>query len=204
MKTAIKITPEAIKRIINIQWLFLIIYVIIKFLGGNYFEIVCENESFVNACQFIDNHLWLKIITCCISSYIMIGFLYLSIIRQAKFNTKQLILFLILIPVETILKLTTNDIISVICDFVVCFVTPIILMPLNKNEIDIKWFIFYYLLGNVLNILFQLASAFIKDLILKIMDESTLITLIFGFDVFIMLSLYYSYVLLIEKRKEMK
>lgn len=204
MDKLIKIEPKTVKIIIYIQWLFLIIYSIIKLFGGNYFEIVCENDSFINACQFIDNHLWSKIIVCSITSYVMFYFFYLAILGQKSFSKKQLMLFIILIPVESTLKLVTNQFVSLICDIIVCFVIPFIMMKLNDNKITKKWILLYFLLGNIFNLLFQIISAFTKNIGVNIMDESTLITLIYSIDMFIMLSLYYSYSNLLNNRKENK
>lgn len=205
MNKKIKLTSKSLKRIINIQWLFLIIYMIIKFLGGNYFEIVCENQGFINACNFIDNNLWCKIIVCTITSYIMFYFFYLAILQKLFFNKKQLIIFLIIIPVETIIKLFTNDLISIIIDNIMFFLIPLIFKIISKEKFTLKFILLYYLLGNGLNLLFQFISAFVRNLSITILDENTLISLILSFDVFIMLSLYYSYSNLLRiERKEMK
>ena len=46
-----------LKRAIILCWILLIICFIIKLCGGNYFNIMCNNENFIRFCNFIENSI---------------------------------------------------------------------------------------------------------------------------------------------------
>ena len=47
-----------IKRVIIVCWVALAICFVIKLFGGNFFQIICENETFIAICEFCDNNWW--------------------------------------------------------------------------------------------------------------------------------------------------
>lgn len=184
-------SPKAMRRIILIMWAGLVIYLIIKLLGGNWFEIVCDNQSFINVCNYIDNHLVIKIILCCITSFVSLSLLYLAMLQQIFFKKWQLILLLIVIPIEVSLKLIiNNDVVSLLIDVFMLIGMPLIL---NHNNLTKRFIFGFLILGNIFNLAFQLISLLIKNLAVTILDDNTLVSLIFMIDVYIMLGLYYLY-----------
>ena len=177
------------------MWSILGIYLIIKLLGGNWFEIVCKNERFISVCEYVDSHFIMKVIITFITSTILYSFLYLAMLRQWMFTKKQLLFFLPYMVAQGIIKnlFITNNVISLIISFITGFIVPIILYRINGNKITWRFLLLNLLLSNIFDLLFQVISSIIKNLGVKIIDENTMISLIFIIDVFIMEAIYYLY-----------
>jgi len=192
-----KFIPSAkiLRNILIIMWSCLAVYLVIKLLGGNWFEIACQNERFISVCEFLDNNFVPRYLVSLITSLILYSFLYLAILRQWKFTKIQFIIFIIYIPIQCLIKniFMTNSIISFALSVISGFVMPIILYKINGNKITWKFLLLNVLLSNAFNFTFQLISMLVKNLGVKMLDESSLITLIYGIDVFIMIGLYYLY-----------
>lgn len=180
-----------LKRAIVLCWALLFICLILKSLGLYYFDIVCNNERFIKICIFIDDNLWLKFIIGSISSLIMYSLFYLAICKNLWFNTKDLIITIITTLTCVILRLLiSNSILKLIINILQCFIIPLIL---TSSYRCFGWHIRRVIIGNVLNIVFQIISAIIKNVNLSISLEHFLIGIIFSIDVLIMLALYYLY-----------
>ena len=52
-----------LKRMIIVCWILLAICFGIKLFGGNFFNIICTNEKFIEVCNFIDNTAWFHVIS---------------------------------------------------------------------------------------------------------------------------------------------
>ena len=63
-----------LKRAIIACWVILIVCFIIKLFGGNFFNIISNNERFIQLCKFIDN-TWLYYVVGYIN-YIFAGYIY--------------------------------------------------------------------------------------------------------------------------------
>lgn len=171
------------RYLIRASWVVLICCFIVKLFGGNYFEIVCENENFVMICNFIDNNFWLKVIVNCINALILISLNLLAIMQRKFYNKIQLVVFIPLIILSSILS-WFSTIGKFIVDFIVMILLPIIF------KTNIKRIIF----GNLLILCFQIISLIVKDIGLNYLNnESTLVVLILNIDVFLMSFLYYLY-----------
>ena len=81
-KNNIMPSAKQIRTVLIILWSTLVVYLIIKLLGGNWFEIVCENERFISVCEYMDNHFVAKVIITFITSTILYSFLYLTEVLQ--------------------------------------------------------------------------------------------------------------------------
>lgn len=46
-----------LRRAIILCWVLLALCLVVKIFGGNYFNIVCENENFIKFCNFVDNSI---------------------------------------------------------------------------------------------------------------------------------------------------
>lgn len=199
-------SAKQLRTVLIIMWSILGVYLIIKLLGGNWFEIVCKNERFISVCEFVDNHFIMKVIITFITSTILYSFLYLAILRQWMFTKKQLLFFLPYMVIQGIIKnlFITNNVISLIISFITGFIFPIVLYIVEGNKITWKFLLLNLLLSNIFDLLFQVISSIIKSLGVKIIDENTMISLIFIIDVFIMEALYYLYCnkIKMERNKE--
>lgn len=90
--------------LIVISWVVFLICLIIKLLGGNWFELGTNNEHFINFCNFVDNTMWLKMILACIicifSTYIVMCLL----LNKRKLSLKDLAIYIPLIAIGSIVS----------------------------------------------------------------------------------------------------
>lgn len=178
------------KTLILACWIVLLSCFIIKILGGNFFEIVCNNKTFINICDFIDTS-FIKYLVVSLCYTFGTSLYFLAVLNKTKFKNKENILYIIL-PLFSCLKLlfAKYSVIVFIIDLIFTIITPIII---NKR----KWL--NSIIGYILIIIFQLISLLTKNIGIKIIDNSTLTSLIFCIDYYIMIILYYLYN---TKRKE--
>lgn len=189
-----KLIPNAqvLRRILLLEWMFLGVYALIKILGSNMFAIWQGNEHFISFCNFVDSHLIIKMLVAIATSFLQFYVYYNAILKQWTFNKVQFIIYAVSIPIEVILKLAINNLmLSYVLDCIMLFVIPFFLKwkGINLN------FIFEKVIGSFALLVFiQFVSLFIKCLAIKVLDDNTLISLIYSIDIYIMLSLYYLYV----------
>lgn len=181
-----EVKVKLLQRLIIASWLLLAICFIIKICGANIFEIMCNNTNFIKVCNYIDTHIWAKYIICCLSSYCSVSLFILAVIRQYKFKVWQRVIVLITILIGCAIKLW-NSYIGLGVDFVQFIIIPIIFLGKPSK----LWFRPFVAL--LLNIIFQVISALIKNIKIEIIDDNTLLSLIYIIDVYIMLVLYYLY-----------
>lgn len=170
------------RHLIRASWVVLICCFIVKLFGGNYFEIVCENENFVMICNFIDNNFWLKVIVYAIICVINVSLVLLAIIEKRKFSGWQNIIILLII-VKSIMSWYLQ-IVTFCLDIIIGIVIPFVICRKMKRVI----------IGQFLFISFQVISLITKNVGLTYLNnETTLVALILNIDVTIMLFLYYLY-----------
>ena len=172
------------KTLIISCWVVLLCCFIIKLLGGNFFEIVCENEKFIRFCKFIDGNILKYVIS--FIMYMVSTYIYLlSIVRNEISNNKKIIGAVVLAELWFI-KLLVYDvpIIAMLLEFGVIIGLPIIL---NKKYWKMS------LIGCGLNLLFQFISLITKNVKLDYVDETMFIAIIFNIDYYIMIILFYLY-----------
>ena len=161
-------------------WLILIIYFIVKLLGGNYFNAICENQKFIDFCNWLDNS-WMKFvistIVYCFGNYTI----YLAITKQRYFKDYWVIL--ILLP-ASIVKYYFGAI-GMIFDICVW-----IIIPLIKSHFK-NWK--RVIVAQILIIIFQQLSLITKDIGNYMPSESVLVSSILTIDYYVMIILYYLY-----------
>lgn len=177
-----------VKRMILLSWLLLGICFLIKIFGGNLFEIMLNNEKFIKICSIIDNHKVLRFIVYLISGGITLSLFSLAILEQWKFNRWQLYWVVGSVIVGSFCKAFIGDSIGFIYDCWQFFILPFVL----KKKIS-KRMILIVVIGNILNLGFQMISLVIRNIGFKIITENMLIALIMCIDLYIMLLLYYLY-----------
>lgn len=172
------------KTLILACWIVLLSCFIIKILGGNFFEIMCNNKTFINICNFIEN-TFLYYVVVFINFYIGAIFYYKAILQKDNLKGKYLFIHLILLVIWIIKLLVNNNVIlALLTDLLFTIIIPIIL-----DRTKWKRAIF----GSLLTLGFQVISLITKNIGLKIIDDNVLITLIFMIDYYIMMILYYLY-----------
>ena len=176
-----------LKRVIVVCWIALAICFGIKLFGGNLFEIICTNEKFIKVCEYADNHLWAYYLINILNGFVLAYFFTLAVCQKLKFQRHELITFSITIVVGMFIK-RYSPILGFVFDIWQGIVMPCVFTIRTPKK---HWNVIF---GNILVMIFQLVSMFVKNIGIKIMTgESVLVTIIFSLDVFIMVILYYLY-----------
>lgn len=195
---------KAIKRTIFLCWIMLIVCFIIKLFGGNWFEIMCDNEHFIYICNYIDERLWLKYIIAFILYVPSTFLLMLSCCLLPKPNWKQTITILAFIVVVWSTQFL-SDIAKMVFEVVMFITLPTTTKIMGAEKTDLKtaikssWHL--GVIGCALDLLFQVISLITRNIGIKITDTSTLITLILMIDYYIMIAIYFLYVTLKSKKE---
>ena len=185
-----------LKRVIIVCWIALAICFGIKLFGGNLFEIMCENENFIKVCEYADNHLWAYFLINGIYCYVCMYFHTLAMIGRWKYTKPQICILSTTIVLGLFIK-SIHPIISFVYDLWQGVFMPFVFSLSNKKRI------IHIVLGNIMLIVFQLASLFVKNIGVEIItNNGTLVTVIFGIDVFLMVLLYYLYSNIIKNKGE--
>lgn len=187
-----------LRRVIIACWIALIVCFIIKLFGANIFEIICKNDTFNTVCTYADNHLWANYLISAIYCFVSLYFFTLAILQERKFQGWQLSVVIITVLIGTAVKIW-NTIGGMIFDVW----QGIFLQILFLGK---KWQSYWkILIGNVLLIVFQLISMFIKNIdVGTTLGDSVLIGVVFSIDVLIMIILYYAFANVIKIKKENK
>lgn len=195
--TKLDLIPSArvLRNVLIIMWSCLVVYLIIKLLGGNWFEIACQNERFINLCNYVDNNFIPRYFVSLFTSLILYAFLYLAILRQWAFTKIQFIMYAVYIPVQCLIKnfFMDNLIVNLFFLLLSDFLFPVVLYLTTKNKITWKFIIFNLLISVGVVYAMQFISLFIKNIGVKMLDDNSLITIIYGIDVFLMEIIYYLY-----------
>lgn len=196
---------KAIKRAIILCWVMLIVCFIIKLIGGNWFEIICNNEHFIYICNYIDEHLILSYFIAFPVYIIPTFFLVLSCCMLPKPNWKQfliIIIFLIIVWASQFIAM----LVKMICEVIIFVTLPFIIRLISVGKSEWKtalkktWYL--GIIGCILNLTFQVISLITKNIGIKVVDDNTLISLILMIDYYIMIALYYLYVILKNKKEQ--
>ena len=117
--------------IICISWIALIICLIIKLFGGNWFELWLKNDKFISFCGFVDNTIWLKRVLACIICVASTIPVYLIMLNNNKPKHYVLIILIILTICKSILG-WYNSTISFILDI---FILLVVITIFNKKPL---------------------------------------------------------------------
>ena len=185
-----------LKRVIVVCWIALAICFGIKLFGGNLFEIICENENFIKVCEYADNHFWAKYIIGFINTSFGMYFLLLAMCQRWKYEKWELIVSMSTIAINTAVKILFTPL-GLVLDIWQGIIMPMIFKGRGKKQC------LFVVLGNVMLLIFQVVSMFVKNVSLGfITNNGILISFIFSIDVNLMIILYYLYSNLIKKGKE--
>ena len=113
-------------------------------------------------------------------------------LNKKWFSKRELIIVLVSVPIFVIIRYFTSDsignVINLLCNIAQCFVIPLFFEWKSR-----KYIIPILIFGNILNFVFQLICVITKNIGIKFISDSTLLSLIFLIDTYIMLALYYLY-----------
>lgn len=175
-----------LRRAIILSWASLALCFIIKIFGGNFFEIICDNPKYKALCDYSDTHFWLKLTITFVSSMYCQSLYLLTITQQYKFKKRQFVVTLVSVAFSCFFKLRYASV-SFVFDILLLFVLPCLFLGKQYKK---YWHI---IVAFLLTLGFQLISLATKNLAIKVVDESTFISLIYMVDIYIMCLLYYLY-----------
>lgn len=176
-----------LQRVIIVSWIALVVCFVIKLFGGNLFEIACTNETFIAICNYADTHLWANYLISALYCFVSLYFFTLAIMQRTKYKVWQLILLILTVLGGTALKIW-NSTYGFYFD-----IWQGILMPILFLNKDFKKYP-NIIIGNILLIVFQLVSMYVKNIQTSIVyDSGILISSIFGIDILLMIILYFAY-----------
>lgn len=190
LATYIDITNQTIV----ICWIALFSFWAVKLFGGNFFEILVENENFVKFSELVQS-TWLKNFLSLITTFIGNFLIFSAISQKIKYNLKDTIIISLLI---------------ISMWFVVNFVPNFLGLSFWYGYFLILIFSFLYQKGNkrflgflaiILDIVFCTISMLIRNQNLNIMSNYML-TVIMSIDLYIMYALYCFYSILYKFKKE--
>lgn len=177
--------------LITVIWILLIVCLIIKLFGGNWFELGTDNEKFMNFCNFVEGEMPLKMFIACIINAVSCYPIYCIILNKKTLNLKE---FLIFIPMTVIKSIVSwyNSTISFIIDLFMLLVPTTIL---NKN---FKRTIICFALVNA----FQVMTILLRNLSFDFNTSNTVVeNYLYQIDYYLMILLFYLYTFKTKKQK---
>lgn len=188
---------KVIKRMILLCWFILIICFLVKLFGSNFFNIVCNSQTFINLCNYIDNSFWYYIVGF-IFYYLSGMLLWFAMKKTLKCSKKDFILLSSIIFISFVIQYIFKEIGFLEISFIITTFRMIII-PLLLFRINWKNVLFI----NLIDLGFQLISAFTKNVpIENTIYETALVCLIFLIDYYIMTILLYLYCYYFNEEKE--
>ena len=169
--------------LIVVSWIVLIICMIIKLFGGNWFELGTENDKFIKFCEYVDNTMWLKMTLACLIHLFTTYPIICIILNKKYLSIKLSIIFIPIMITKSILG-WYNTLIASIIDIFITFIIPIILTRNWKRPLVV---IILVLLFQVISIVFRnvsfefnVANTFLQQSIIQV-------------DYYLMILLFYLY-----------
>ena len=172
------------KVLIIVCWAVYIACLIIKLCGGNRFEIATTNERFIAICDYIDNTLCLKAKICSIFYIISMYLIYLCLTKQKLLKDWWMLIILLISSIINVL--TNNTYVNLGLSLITMVVIPLIK---TKGKLWI-----HIIIGVLLVCLFQQISLWTRNIGWNLDNQSTLVSMIFQIDYYIMIIIYYLYV----------
>lgn len=163
------------------SWVLLLLAMICKLLGADWFIANSDNKTFVRICNYVDNNKVLYNLIPIIFNVITTSIYFMAILKQ---NRPHLLWFIILIVYASVKVLFYRQIIFMILDFVITIGLPLILDYKKWKAI---------LIGCALNWAFQLISLLTKTNKYGMFDDNTLVIALLSIDYLLMLVLFWLY-----------
>lgn len=181
-----------LKRMIILCWILLAVCFVVKIFGGNFFNIVCQNERFIKACEFVDKNVWLQYIIGCISTLFLQTLYLLAISKHLWFTRKREVVIVLLSTFIGVALRMMNNWLPLIMDIYQYILMPFIINDNFKIRVKILRIVASY----IMTFVFQLISLLTKNLSFGFTTSNYnfVISIIFMIDVYIMVILYYLYI----------
>ena len=181
------------KITIVLCWVSLFSFWAIKLFGGNWFEIMVENENFVKFSNTVQN-TWLIYLSTLITTIIANHFTFCSISEKFALKGKELI-FVIFATITS--WVTVNfiniEILKMWYGYIIIIIYAIIFQK--------SWKKLYGILALILETVFLAISMITRNVELQYVDN-LMMTYILSIDFYIMYAIYYLHLNLIRIKKE--
>lgn len=173
------------RRMICLCWFCLGICFSIKLLGGDWFSVYVENEKFIAFCNWFDGQPVAQYVVGCLSTGLSMGLFWLAILRRRWFEKRwHTVLAASTILVGVAIRLLLPSL-GIVVDAWQFFAVPMIIDRFKYKDV---------VCGFVLLVAFMVISNVTKNIPLNsVMSDSSLISMVYMIDLFIMLVLYYLY-----------
>lgn len=190
-------TLKTLRRAIDLAWIILVVCFVIKVLGGNWFAI--DNTS-----KWLEEHLWVYIILCTMTSYILFNLYYLAICEVPYLKWWIHVALVPYFVAVTVIKAFIPTDFYLLIDLVSAFIVPALLIFKELGKPKKAHFKKYFriVIAFALNCGFQAISTMVRDVAIKVVVTDFFSTLILTLDVFVMLTLYWLYTLKHKKEVE--
>lgn len=179
-------TKKNFKFLILTCWALLLICLVIKLFGGNWFELNSENTKFIQFCNYVDNTMWLKMGIAC-NNYIFTGYPVICIaLNQKHLTIKQTLIFIPLMIFKSIISWYFRIFAGCI-DMIILIVLPLLLKRFKNWK--------RVLLINILIIVLQVMTMIIRNIGFSdsFNYNLTIINSLLQIDYYIMIILCYLY-----------
>lgn len=187
MKTIKEFIKSPLGLLITTSWIALILCLIIKLFGGNWFELWLDNDKFISFCNFVDNTKWLKMVLAC-GIYLITTIPAMCVfLNIEKFTRKLYLLFIPLMICKSICGWYFVYI-SYLLDVLILILLPMIL---NKFK---NWK--RVIIGNILVMVFQLLTLAVRNLNVGFgfnVNNTFIIQCLYQVDYYLMIILFYLY-----------
>ena len=183
------ISKENLKYLIIISWCVLIFSCVLKYFGLVSFDITTDNKKLLIICNFVDNHLLIKMIIAVIFSLISNYFILCILMNKTKLGLKDCLIFFPLIIAKSVLSWFIGNY-SIFIDVFTFIILPLIL---NKKN----WKII--LINPLFILFFEFITFFLRNINKQYNQNLFLVQCMYLIDYICMILIYYGYYF---KRKE--
>lgn len=171
--------------IICISWIALIICLIIKLFGGNWFELWLNNNKFIAFCEFVQTHKAFKIILYCFIAILTTYPAICVFLNKKYLSLYENIIFIALIIIKSISSWFISWL-PFILDFFCLILLPLIFTRFKYWK--------RILLGNVMVVIFQLITFAIRNVNINFISNNEIFEiLLYQVDYYLMILLFYFY-----------
>ena len=192
-KDRLQMYVSLMKITIVLCWLSLFSFWAIKLFGGNWFEIMVENENFIKFSNTVQN-TWLKYLVSLITIFVSYYFMYGAVLQKIALKGKYLVVYLLSALANwAIVNFVPIDFVRMIFGYTLIIITSICYQKGIKK--------YFGVLTVILDFVFSTLSMLTRGIKLSFITDY-FILLIGSFDLYIMLGLYFLYSNLLNLKKE--
>jgi hypothetical protein len=192
-KDRLQMYESLTKITIVLCWLSLFSFWAIKLFGGNWFEIIVENDNFVKISKYIEE-TWLRYLSSFVTIFIARYLTFGAVCQKFIFKGKLFVIIVCcIISMWSVANFVNNEIIRMLYGYIVIFIIGLIFQKGRKRLFGIVAVFFDLAFSSISMITRNIQLQFVTDY---------LTLFILGIDIYIMYSLYYLYSNLKKIKKE--